>query len=70
MCRNLPASDVVALSGADWAAALSDIIIPLVGHLAMAVNAQVSAFHLPTAASCPACPKVTRPRIAAAVHHE
>ncbi|KAK9918480.1 hypothetical protein WJX75_004379 [Coccomyxa subellipsoidea] len=43
--RNLPASDAVALSGADWAAALSDIIIPLVGHLAMAVNAQSAALR-------------------------
>ncbi|EIE18029.1 Sec7-domain-containing protein, partial [Coccomyxa subellipsoidea C-169] len=43
--RNLPASDALALSGADWAAALADIIIPLVGHLAMAVNAQSAALR-------------------------
>jgi len=35
----MPASEALELSGAEWAAALGDTIIPLVGALAMAVNA-------------------------------
>lgn len=41
----MPASEAVALSGAEWAAALGDTIIPLVGALAMAVNAGNAALH-------------------------
>ena len=36
----MPASEALALSGADWAATLGDLIVPMVGHLAVAVNAQ------------------------------
>ncbi len=41
----MPASEALALSGADWAAVLGDLIVPMVGHLAVAVNAQSAALH-------------------------
>lgn len=45
MCRNMPASEALALSGADWTAALGDLIVPMVGHLAVAVNSQSAALR-------------------------
>ncbi|CAL8465729.1 g5265 [Coccomyxa elongata] len=43
--RNMPASEALGLLGADWAAVLGDLIVPMVGHLAVAVNAQSAALR-------------------------